>query len=151
MRPFPRFVIVGASICLIGAIFLPRAATRMALAQTAPAPQERVIPQSRADALLSFAPVVKKAQPAVVNVFASRVDRMPANSYGVGSGYTLSSGGAWQWQRPGSRWQLSAKRSGNWIIRIFILTLKAARCANRFPGLPASQKIIFWQAPARTS
>ena len=81
MRPFPRFVIVGASICLIGAIFLPRAATKMALAQTTPAPQERVIPQSRADALLSFAPVVKKAQPAVVNVFASRVDHAPANPF----------------------------------------------------------------------
>jgi len=81
MRPFPRFVIVGASICLIGAIFLPRAATKMALAQTTPAPQERVIPQSRADARLSFAPVVKKAQPAVVNVFASRVDHAPANPF----------------------------------------------------------------------
>ena len=81
MRPFPRFVIVGASICLIGAIFLPRAATKMAFAQTAPAPQERVVPQSRADAVLSFAPVVKKAQPAVVNVFASRVDRTPANPF----------------------------------------------------------------------
>ena len=36
------------------------------------------------------------------------VDRLPANSYGLGTGYTLSSGGAWQWQRPGSGWQVSA-------------------------------------------
>jgi Do/DeqQ family serine protease len=52
-----------------------------ASAQTAPAAQERVIPQSRADTILSFAPVVKKAQPAVVNVFASRVERIPANPF----------------------------------------------------------------------
>ena len=45
---------------------------------TPPAP-ERVVPTSRADITLSFAPIVKKAQPAVVNVFASRVERMPAN------------------------------------------------------------------------
>ncbi|HXY59852.1 MAG TPA: DegQ family serine endoprotease [Methylocystis sp.] len=43
--------------------------------------QERVLPTSRAEALLSFAPVVKKAQPAVVNVFASRVENMPVNPF----------------------------------------------------------------------
>jgi Do/DeqQ family serine protease len=37
------------------------------------------VPRSRAEIAYSFAPVVKKAQPAVVNVFASRVERMPAN------------------------------------------------------------------------
>jgi Do/DeqQ family serine protease len=49
----------------------------------APAPpaQERALPISRAEVLLSFAPVVKKAQPAVVNVFASRVENMPANPF----------------------------------------------------------------------
>ncbi len=52
-----------------------------AAAQTAAAAQERVLPQSRADTILSFAPVVKKAQPAVVNVFASRVDRTPPNPF----------------------------------------------------------------------
>jgi hypothetical protein len=40
--------------------------------------------------------------------FMATVDRLPANSYGLGTGYTLSSGGAWQWHRPGSGWDLSA-------------------------------------------
>ncbi len=43
--------------------------------------QERVTPQSRADLVASFAPVAKKAQPAVVNVFASRIERSPANPF----------------------------------------------------------------------
>jgi Do/DeqQ family serine protease len=45
------------------------------LAQTG----EKIVPQSPAEVHLSFAPVVKKAQPAVVNVYASRVDKMPRN------------------------------------------------------------------------
>lgn len=36
-------------------------------------------PAAQTDILLSFAPVVKKAQPAVVNVYASRTDRQPRN------------------------------------------------------------------------
>lgn len=44
-------------------------------AQTA----DRSVPQSRAEVTLSFAPVVRKAQPAVVNVYASRTERRPAN------------------------------------------------------------------------
>jgi Do/DeqQ family serine protease len=47
----------------------------------APAKAERAVPQSRAEALLSFAPVVKKATPAVVNVFASRVEQRPINPF----------------------------------------------------------------------
>ena len=43
--------------------------------------QERALPTSRGEVLLSFAPVVKKAQPAVVNVFASRVENMPVNPF----------------------------------------------------------------------
>ncbi|PPD44813.1 MAG: serine protease [Methylocystis sp.] len=39
------------------------------------------VPKNRAEIAYSFAPVVKKAQPAVVNVFASRVERMPANPF----------------------------------------------------------------------
>ncbi|MGO9004831.1 MAG: DegQ family serine endoprotease [Beijerinckiaceae bacterium] len=39
----------------------------------------RETPASRAEVIYSFAPVVKKAQPAVVNVFASRTDRRPRN------------------------------------------------------------------------
>ncbi len=40
----------------------------------------RQVPQGQADVLLSFAPVVKKAQPAVVNVYASRTDKRPRNA-----------------------------------------------------------------------
>jgi Do/DeqQ family serine protease len=40
----------------------------------------RQVPQAQNDVLLSFAPVVKKAQPAVVNVYASRTDKRPRNS-----------------------------------------------------------------------
>ncbi len=40
-----------------------------------------VVPRTRAEIAYSFAPIVKKAQPAVVNVFASRVERMPANPF----------------------------------------------------------------------
>jgi Do/DeqQ family serine protease len=84
---FPmRFVIAGAAICAVGAgvaLFERRADISQAVAQiSSPATaQERVVPQTRAEAILSFAPVVKKAQPAVVNVFASRVERMPANPF----------------------------------------------------------------------
>jgi Do/DeqQ family serine protease len=39
----------------------------------------RQTPLSQGDLLLSFAPVVKKAQPAVVNVYASRTDKRPRN------------------------------------------------------------------------
>ena len=40
---------------------------------------EKVVPQSPGEVHLSFAPVVKKAQPAVVNVYASRVEQRPQN------------------------------------------------------------------------
>ena len=38
------------------------------------------MPQAQNDVFLSFAPVVKKAQPAVVNVYASRTDKRPRNA-----------------------------------------------------------------------
>jgi Do/DeqQ family serine protease len=44
-------------------------------AETAP----KVAPQSLSEVRLSFAPVVKKVRPAVVNVYASRVETMPRN------------------------------------------------------------------------
>ena len=47
-----------------------------AFAQTG---QERAVPQTRGEALLSLSPVVKRAQPGVVNVYASRTERQPAN------------------------------------------------------------------------
>ena len=43
------------------------------------AESSRQLPQTQSDVLLSFAPVVKKAQPAVVNVYASRTDKRPRN------------------------------------------------------------------------
>jgi Do/DeqQ family serine protease len=39
----------------------------------------RDVPQSKGEELLSFAPVVRKATPAVVNVYASRIDTQPRN------------------------------------------------------------------------
>ncbi|WP_156898317.1 DegQ family serine endoprotease [Methylocapsa acidiphila] len=39
----------------------------------------RLAPEAASDLILSFASVVKKAQPAVVNVYASRIDRRPRN------------------------------------------------------------------------
>ena len=70
MRSFLRHAIVGA-LC---AFFCCGGAG----AQIAP---EKTAPQSRAEVVLSFAPVVKKAQPAVVNVFASRVEQAPVNPF----------------------------------------------------------------------
>jgi Do/DeqQ family serine protease len=40
---------------------------------------QKAVPQSPGEVHLSFAPVVRKAQPAVVNVYASRVETMPRN------------------------------------------------------------------------
>ncbi|WP_158818217.1 DegQ family serine endoprotease [Methylocapsa sp. S129] len=40
---------------------------------------QKVVPQSPGEVHLSFAPVVKKAQPAVVNVYASRVETRASN------------------------------------------------------------------------
>ena len=45
------------------------------LGMTAPLSAQARLPESRAEITLSFAPVVKKAAPAVVNVYASRVVR----------------------------------------------------------------------------
>ena len=68
--------------------FLRRAALALALvamasgaAAQAPRRQEtRQAPQAASEVVLSFAPVVKKAQPAVVNVYASRVEKRPRGS-----------------------------------------------------------------------
>jgi Do/DeqQ family serine protease len=48
-------------------------------AVSASAEPPRQTPQLQGDIFLSFAPVVKKAQPAVVNVYASRTDKRPRN------------------------------------------------------------------------
>ena len=41
---------------------------------------DRQLPAARGDVVLSFAPVVKRVAPAVVNVYASRVEKRPRNS-----------------------------------------------------------------------
>ena len=54
-------------------------AVAMLLGLTAAALAESVVPKDPGEIRLSFAPVVKKARPAVVNVYASRVETMPRN------------------------------------------------------------------------
>jgi Do/DeqQ family serine protease len=60
-------------------MFRPIFAVGLILLATAPlvAEDARVAPQSKAQVTLSFAPVVKKAAPAVVNVYAQRVEKLP--------------------------------------------------------------------------
>jgi Do/DeqQ family serine protease len=64
-----RFMRRRALTALIALASLP------ALAQAA----EKAVPQLRPEVTLSFAPVVKRAAPAVVNVYASRTDKTPRN------------------------------------------------------------------------
>jgi Do/DeqQ family serine protease len=66
----------------IAALAMLTLAAPAAQAEALLAPQqERALPQSRADVVLSFAPIVKRATPAVVNVFATRVEQRPANPF----------------------------------------------------------------------
>ena len=51
----------------------------LALAASARA-DDRQLPTAKGDIVLSFAPVVKRVAPAVVNVYASRVEKRPRNS-----------------------------------------------------------------------
>jgi Do/DeqQ family serine protease len=69
MPAFHPIMHLRALAALIALASLP------ALAQAA----EKAVPQSRVEVTLSFAPVVKKAAPAVVNVYASRTDRTQRN------------------------------------------------------------------------
>ena len=80
------FFALAIAAGVAAAVVERRAEPTPALAQNDPSGSvtttiDRAVPKSRADMTLSFAPVVKKAQPAVVNVFASRVERMPANPF----------------------------------------------------------------------
>jgi len=61
----------AVSLCLSIALCSVPAGARTDAVKTAP--------ESRAEVTLSFAPIVKKAQPAVVNVYASRTDARPRN------------------------------------------------------------------------
>jgi Do/DeqQ family serine protease len=91
MKRSLRSILSAALVCALGAgaAWLEHRADMSAQAQAVQgqvAPQQtiqpssdRLAPQSRAEITLSFAPVVRRAQPAVVNVFASRVERMPSN------------------------------------------------------------------------
>ena len=45
----------------------------------ASAQAQRVVPRERGEVMLSYAPVVKRVAPAVVNVYASRVEQRPKN------------------------------------------------------------------------
>jgi Do/DeqQ family serine protease len=58
---------------------LPLALCLLALAGPAAAEAARAVPDSRAAIQLSFAPLVKRAAPAVVNVYAQRVERSRAS------------------------------------------------------------------------
>ncbi|HTV34434.1 MAG TPA: Do family serine endopeptidase [Methylocella sp.] len=62
-------------------IFSALALALLVPAEPGLAEPQRQIPNSQGDVLLSFAPVVRKAQPAVVNVYASRTDRRPRNPF----------------------------------------------------------------------
>ena len=55
-------------------------AVAAAVGGPAAADEQRQLPESKTDVILSFAPVAKAAQPAVVNVYASRVEKRPRNS-----------------------------------------------------------------------
>ncbi|WP_425487343.1 DegQ family serine endoprotease [Methylocystis heyeri] len=78
MPPIQRIAASAALMAALGFFVLAPVMSAPVFAQAAPA-SERTAPQSRTEILLSFAPVAKKAQPAVVNVFASRVEKMPTN------------------------------------------------------------------------
>jgi Do/DeqQ family serine protease len=68
MQPIKRHIL---SLVAVALILGGTAAT--ALAQ-APAPVDRVVPTSRAETQLSFAPVVRKVAPAVVNIYTRKVE-----------------------------------------------------------------------------
>ncbi|WP_237477046.1 Do family serine endopeptidase [Lichenibacterium dinghuense] len=63
------------------AVSLPLLALPVLLALGAPSrAEDRQLPTSKGDVVLSFAPIVKRVAPAVVNVYASRVEKRPRNS-----------------------------------------------------------------------
>jgi Do/DeqQ family serine protease len=58
-------------------IRLALVAAALAFGARASAQEARAVPQSATQIKLSFAPIVKKAAPAVVNVYAQRVEKLP--------------------------------------------------------------------------
>ena len=83
MRRAKPFLWIGAlSIALLtGGFYAFSDTTRaQALPPSQVAPQERQLPQSKAEVTLSFAPVVKKIAGTVVNVYGSRRETRPRSS-----------------------------------------------------------------------
>lgn len=75
LEPFPRHAHRGAFLRPLAVMILALGAfTGPTFGET-----PRRLPESQGEVLLSFAPVVKKAQPAVVNVYASRTEKRPRN------------------------------------------------------------------------
>jgi len=74
-------------IAFAGAIILGLGAWSGLAAQEMPAPgtelaqAERVVPESQAQVQLSFAPVVRQVAPAVVNVYATRIEEQSASPF----------------------------------------------------------------------
>ncbi|WP_442756041.1 DegQ family serine endoprotease [Methylocystis sp. JAN1] len=83
MRLTLRYFFFAVLACAAGvsAAYLERAAEPTSAVAQVSTNEAPAVPKSRAEIAYSFAPVVKKAQPAVVNVFASRVERMPVNPF----------------------------------------------------------------------
>jgi Do/DeqQ family serine protease len=70
----------GLAASIFGlAMLLAPALMLTASSGAASAEAQRQLPETRAEITLSFAPVVKKVQPAVVNVYASRTEDVPRN------------------------------------------------------------------------
>jgi len=70
---------LSAALVLVAFIVAASVLAVLRLAPPAEAQLFKQAPGSRAEVALSFAPVVKKAAPAVVNVYAQRVERQPRN------------------------------------------------------------------------
>lgn len=68
-------VIIGAigGLWLAGAVADAQQSNRAEAAPAASAPPQRVVPTSRADVVASYAPLVKRVSPAVVNIYTQRV------------------------------------------------------------------------------
>ncbi|GGD98981.1 serine protease [Polymorphobacter glacialis] len=73
----------GLALAIIGAAVAAHAQTTGFAASVAPTdttPVTRVVPDSPGQLSLSYAPIVKSAAPAVVNIYTARVDRSGASS-----------------------------------------------------------------------
>src|SRR5215212_10842741 len=79
-RPVYSTPVRSNGIAMFASLRTPLVAALLILSTLAPGQaQTRVAPESRADVQLSFAPVVRRTAPAVVNVYASRTERRDRN------------------------------------------------------------------------